>query len=171
MKSAIERGHEFGNHMTRDSAFHNKTEEQFEQALLETENTIEMFQPGFKSNYPKLFRAPWAKINKKMCKVLEKNNYISVLCDTYSFDPEYDSDPEFHSQLILNNVKPGSIIILHTPEDHMRSKTLQILELLIPALKAKGYFFEILSHYFKSPEYVASWEKKYKKKNLGDNLI
>ena len=169
MRSALARGHELGNHMAKDKAYTSCSKEEFERILLEVEDAIEGFQPGFKNGFPKLFRAPHAKIDKKMASVLVRHNYLSVLCDTYSFDPEYDADPEFHSNLLVSNVKPGSIVILHTPEDWMRAKTFDILEDIIPRIKKKGFEFQILSEYFKSPEFVEKWNKKNKK--INESLI
>ena len=171
MHSTVSRGHELGNHMAKDTVYTSHSKEDFSRILLDVENVIEQYQPGFKKNFPKLFRAPSGKINKNMCNVLTKNNYLSILGDVYSFDAEYDADPEFHCNLLLNNVKSGSILILHTPENYMRKKTLELLELLIPKLKKKGFSFEILSKYFKRKEYLEYWQKKHKKDVKAESLI
>ena len=163
MKSAIERGHEFGNHMSKDRAYNKDPPELFENELLSTEQTILESQPGFGNGVPKLFRPPSGMINKKMQKVLVKHNYVSILSDDYTFDAEIDCDPDFHVKTIVSNVKHGSILLLHTPENFMRIKTLEILNRIIPQIKEKGFNFKILSSYFKSELFLNDWEKLKKK--------
>ena len=152
LSRAIEEGHGFGNHMDRDTCYTKCCQEEFEQKLIDTEKTIEQFDPNFAVKKPKLFRPPHGKSNSKMRKVLKKNGYISILGDVYSLDPGYDTDPEIHSDVIVSNVKKGSIIILHTPETYMRTKTFAILENIIPRIKAKGFRFELLNDYFQNKE-------------------
>lgn len=148
MKRAHNEGHGFGNHMAVDTCYTGSCEADFEKTLIETENLIQEADPDFKLRKPKLFRPPHGKSDKTMRKVLQRNDYVSILGDVYSMDPEYDTEPEFHAKIILSNVKKGSIIILHTPETYMRTKTFAILEEIIPKIKKMGYKFGLLNEYF-----------------------
>jgi peptidoglycan/xylan/chitin deacetylase (PgdA/CDA1 family) len=166
MRNIVGQGHEFGNHMSKDRPYSKDPQEFFEHELLRTEQTIVEAQPKFNENAPKLFRPPSGAINKKMQEVLVKNNYVSVLADDYTFDAEIDYDPDFHIKTIVSNVKHGSILLLHTPENYMRHKTFEILDGILPKIKAKGFTFKLLSSYFQSELFQNDWnnlKKKYSK--------
>ncbi len=73
----------------------------------------------------------------------EELGYQTILGDVFPYDP-WIKDSSFHSKYILTHVRPGSIIVLHdlAGNGKITSKT---LDLIIPALKARGYQFRTIS--------------------------
>jgi len=150
----LRHGHELGNHYDIDSPATDLDAREFEQYLLGTETWIKKFDPDFGDRVPKFFRPPSGKSNQIMTEVLDKNDYLNILGDIYSLDANYDKDPKKHANLIVENIEKGSIIILHTPEKDKRQKTFEILDDIIPRIKAKGYRFELLSQYFRNEHFL-----------------
>lgn len=153
-KKLLRHGHELGNHYDIDRPATDLDAREFEQYLLGTEHWIKKFDPDFAEKTPKFFRPPSGKSNKIMSEVLEKNDYLNILGDIYSLDANYDANPKKHADLIVKNVEKGSIIILHTPEEDKRQKTFEILDDIIPRLKAMGFRFELLSDYFRNEHFL-----------------
>lgn len=150
----LRQGHELGNHYDIDSPATGLDEKEFEQYLIGTERWIQQFDPDFAEKVPKFFRPPSGKSNEIMSRVLQRNDYLNILGDIYTLDANYDKAPEKHADLIVGNVEKGSIIILHTPEEDKRQKTFDILDSIIPRIRAKGFRFELLSQYFRDETFL-----------------
>lgn len=150
----LRQGHELGNHYDIDKPATDLDAREFEQYLLGTEHWIKKYDPDFADKVPKFFRPPSGKSNEVMSQVLEKNDYLNILGDVYSLDANYDKNPAKHSDIIVSGVQKGSIIILHTPEEDKRQKTFEILDNIIPRLRAKGFRFELLSQYFRNEHFL-----------------
>lgn len=148
----LNEGHELGNHYDIDSPATGLSEREFEQYLMGTERWILKYDPDFNDKLPKFFRPPSGKSNQIMADVLAKNDYINILGDIYTLDADYDKNPKKHADLIVKSIEKGSIIILHTPEKDKRQKTFEILDDIIPRIKAKGFRFELLSDYFRNED-------------------
>ena len=164
----LNEGHELGNHYDIDKSATDLSEEKFKQYLLGTEKWLDKYDIHFSSRLPKFFRPPYGKTNDKMTKVLKENNYINILGDVYTLDGTYDYRAEEHAQLIINGVQEGSIIILHSPEEFTRRKTFEILKIIVPELKKKGYKFELLSSYFRKNKNEKERKEWIKAKKVWD---
>lgn len=147
-------GHNMGNHYDIDKEATYLHAKDFKKYLLGTENAISRFAPQFKLETPKFFRPPMGKSSQRMARVLEENGYINILGDTYTMDADLDSAPELHAELIVNNAQNGSIIILHTPEEERCQKTFEILKLIVPGLRKKGFEFRLLSDVFRDSTFI-----------------
>lgn len=154
----LREGHELGNHYDIDKPATDLDAREFEQYLLGTEHWIKQFDPDFAERLPKFFRPPSGKSNQVMAEVLEKNDYLNILGDVYSLDANYDSAPQKHADIIVKGVQKGSIIILHTPEKDKRQKTFEIIDSIVPKLRARGFRFEPLSQYFRSELFLAKMD-------------
>ena len=137
-------GNELGNHMMSFTTTYLLGEEAFRKRVLATEKLI----PYFKGE--KLFRPPSGLITKKQIKILEKMGYKCVLGDLYYFDANITM-PYTIGKLILRDLRPGSIIILHDGKGtDKRRQSLKILEYILPKIKARGYEVVTVSELLKN---------------------
>ena len=84
-----------------------------------------------------LFRPPYGKVNSTSLKVIRRHNLIPV---TWSVDSEDWNSNTLEKEIISNveeNVRAGSIILLHS----INAKTLRVLPKIIDKLNAMGYRF------------------------------
>ncbi|KAL7570581.1 hypothetical protein ACA910_017632 [Epithemia clementina (nom. ined.)] len=76
------------------------------------------------------FRAPHGRYTKAMEQVLHERNLVNVMCDTYASCPIIQNG-SFLAQQLAHQAQDGSIILLHTPEKHVRQWCLTALEELL----------------------------------------
>ena len=140
-KLVIEKGHEIGNH----SYSHPKLTELSDSVAVtdEIENVQNLFKTKF--NYtPVLFRAPYLKYDKRVTDVLKKLNLKMISANVFQKDAKPNVAPDSIIKRVLNNVKPGSIIL-----GHERNHTVEALKIIIPELKKRGYKFVTVSELLK----------------------
>ena len=91
-----------------------------------------------------LFRPPYGRINLRSRKTLLKK-YKIIMWDVAGgdFDPELNSNQI--AKNVINNVKSGSIIVMHDNEK-FKEKTLGALPLIIKEFKNKGYQFSSIPY-------------------------
>lgn len=159
LKDTVKRGHRLANHLMLDKDYSKGDLEEFKRDLISTEKILSEADPEFGKRLPKLFRPPQAGMNNQMQKDFNAKDYLCVLADVYSFDYQYDMDVTFHCDFIRTNVKTGSIIVLHTPEDQKHYKTIAILEKVVPDLKKKDFVFDDLSKYYHSETFQSEWKQ------------
>mmetsp|Transcript_45258 Transcript_45258/g.72786 ORF Transcript_45258/g.72786 Transcript_45258/m.72786 type:complete len:242 (-) Transcript_45258:320-1045(-) len=95
----------------------------------------------------KFFRPPSAMQNFTMASVLKELKYVSVLADAYSGDPAID-DASFHASYLYDMARPGSILLMHSPEtSNHRIQTIKVLELLLPRMLKAGFQFATLKSF------------------------
>ncbi|MGI9592007.1 MAG: polysaccharide deacetylase family protein [Myxococcota bacterium] len=75
--------------------------------------------------------------------VASAQGYRTALGDVFPLDPLIPSS-SFHAWYILRNVRPGSIIVLHDANGR-GARTAATLEVVIPALRERGYRVVTLS--------------------------
>ena len=132
----VEEGHEIGNHLTKDepSIILGKN---FTPELHKAHNTLSRYstvtwmRPG----------GGWC--NQDMAEIAHKNDYQIALGSVWSYDTHINY-AQFSSWFILQNTRPGSIIVLHDVGDR-GIRTISTLETIIPILQAKGYQFVTLT--------------------------
>jgi len=72
---------------------------------------------------------------------------IEVLADAYSGDPAID-DASFHASYLYDMARPGSILLMHSPEtSNHRIQTIKVLELLLPRMLKAGFQFATLKSF------------------------
>jgi peptidoglycan/xylan/chitin deacetylase (PgdA/CDA1 family) len=135
----IKDGHEIGNHLTKDEPSI-QLGAQFESELLKAETILSEF------SQPVWLRPGGGWCNYDMVEVAKKHNYSIALGSVWSYDTHIPSS-NFASWFILNNVRPGSIIVLHdSGKEGMRGKrTVATLSKILPKLENRGYRFVTLS--------------------------
>jgi len=130
-------GHEIGNHLMKDVYSIWLDEEEFIHQINETEKYIPIFL-----NY-KLFRPARGFISSRQLDILDSHNYKCCLGTLYFYDTKL-SNTNLISKLILLNLRPGSIIILHDGKDE-RIRTVKVLETILPIIKNRGYKIATIS--------------------------
>ena len=72
-----------------------------------------------------------------MQNVLDDNNMTHVVCDAFANDTAIP-DPKWISKFILNRTKPGSIILIHMPEQGVREWNYEAMRLTLQGLKDRN---------------------------------
>lgn len=126
-------GHAVGNHTNTHLNGWKTNKKQYLDDVEEANKLI-------KSN---LFRPPYGKLNWRSKRDLQRK-YKIVMWDVAGgdFDP-YLSIKDVVKN-IINNVNPGSIVVLHDNQKFM-AKTVEALPIIIKELKAKKYRFGLIN--------------------------
>lgn len=90
-----------------------------------------------------LFRPPYGKLNWKSKKALQKK-YKIIMWDVAGGDFDQYLSIKDVVKNIINNVNPGSIVVLHDNQKFM-AKTVEALPIIIKELKAKKYRFGLIN--------------------------
>jgi len=125
-------GHEIGNHSLNHIRLEGITEEMIRREIDETTKIIKKIT----GKTTHLLRPPGGNYNMNNLSLFQQMGYTSVF---YSNNPGdwMEEDPQKIEKRILENMKPISIILLHSG----RINTIKALEKVIPQLKAHGYRF------------------------------
>ena len=118
----LEDGHDIGNHSYKHPLMLELTEE----ICKEIDRTEQLSQNIIKADC-KFFRFPYGKINKDLIKLVGKLGFIPVKWNIDSWDWK-----EISAEEVCRNV---AIVLMHNNREH----TVVILDLIILALKEKGY--------------------------------
>lgn len=136
-KRIVEEGHTIGNH-TLSHSFLLTT---FGFLKKEIEKTEEIILKVTKVK-TKFFRPPWGILNPQLKKYLKEKNYKVVFWDINTYDWLRPSI-KFIERRIFKKIKPNSIILFHDGGGSKirvdRSKTVEILSLMIEKLNKEGY--------------------------------
>lgn len=124
-------GHEIGNHSFDHKALPRLSEAMIDQELERTEKAITSIAPK-----PLLFRPPGGKLDNKVLAAAQNKGYTTVM---WSVDPRDWRKPSVEKLVnsILQEVKPGSIILLH--DGKYPSPTPQAVAIVIDRLRDAGY--------------------------------
>lgn len=108
-------------------------------SLSEIDNEIELTEnaiSGLTGQKPAIIRPPFGIINDNIIKEARKNNCIIVLWSIDTLDWSQKESANITAN-VLNNVRPGEIILMHSDED--KQATVQALPGIIAGLQQKGY--------------------------------
>merc|ERR1719183_184297 len=92
-----------------------------------------------------------------MKRAVESLGMQHALGDCYCDDYHYQ-DPEWIAETLLNQVRDGSVIIMHMPERGYREHTFKALQLLLRGLSARGLRSVTLSHLTALSQGCLEWE-------------
>lgn len=87
-----------------------------------------------------LFRPPYGRIRRKQARELINHNYRIVMWDVLSGDFDRDLDPDQCYQNVIDNAKPGSIVVFHDSlkaEKNLKEALPRILDYYV----REGYVF------------------------------
>jgi peptidoglycan/xylan/chitin deacetylase (PgdA/CDA1 family) len=133
-------GHRIGNHTQNHfNGFKTKTAEYVANA----EACGEVLRTYLPKDAPLLFRPPYGRITPRQVFRIRKLGYQIIMWDVLSKDYEAKLDPETVVRNVLDNVKPGSIVVMHDnikAEKNLHAALPEILK----GLKEKGFRMEAL---------------------------
>jgi peptidoglycan-N-acetylglucosamine deacetylase len=92
---------------------------------------------------PKLFRFPYGACNNASMKLVNDAGMLAIQWDVATGDPDPHVSAARIAQAMVNEAKPGSIIVNHA--NGRGWHTAEALPIAIPKLKAKGYKFVTVS--------------------------
>jgi peptidoglycan-N-acetylglucosamine deacetylase len=137
VRDLIARGHELGNHLTRDEPSIRLRPAAFEQALLEAHEVLARYgavrwvRPG----------SGW--YSRAMIDLMHRHQYRCALGSVYPADAALPW-PRLAIAYILHNARPGAVIILHDGGARGR-RTARVLRAVLPRLRERGYRVVTLS--------------------------
>jgi peptidoglycan-N-acetylglucosamine deacetylase len=126
----ITNGHSVGNHTMRHL---NGWKTSSKEYILDIDNASKHIKS-------KLFRPPYGKINFNAIRSIRKN-YDIIMWDIISGDFDDNCSKEKVVSNVLNNVKAGSIVVLHDNEN-FGEKTIAALPKIIKGIKSKNLSFD-----------------------------
>ena len=126
-------GHAVGNHTNTHLNGWKTNKKQYLEDVEEADKLIKS----------KLFRPPYGKLNWRSKRDLQRK-YKIVMWDVAGGDFDQYLSIKDVVKNIINNVNPGSIVVLHDNQKFM-IKTVEALPIIIKELKAKKYRFGLIN--------------------------
>ena len=139
IRRELSEGHEIGNHTFSHLSLVSGDMKKMEEEILKTEEVL------FENlEYrPKLFRPPEGVCNQGIASVAAALDYSVILWNVDTRDWAHTSKDDLVN-MVLRNIESGDIILFHDSISG-ESHTAEALEVIIPALKEKGYRFVTVS--------------------------
>lgn len=140
IKRIAAEGHEIGNHTYTHADLKRIDRKTLMRELGETERIIEELT----GKSPTVFRPPEGRCNETVVACANEKGYTTVL---WTVDPRDWASPPAKTvvDVILKNVKCGSVILCHDYNSGKSCPTPEALRVVIPALIDKGYSFVTVS--------------------------
>ncbi len=138
----LSQGHTIGNHTMNHLKAWKNNHDTYIQNVIECEEIIQKHKKSLQ-NVQKLFRPPHGQISHSKFKTLENLGYHIILWDVLSKDWELSTSPEECFQNVIENVKPGSIIVFHDSIKASKNVTATLPKVLEYFTK-KGFVFEAI---------------------------
>ena len=143
VRAAATAGHEIGNHSYSHPALYLRSQSFINEELSAAQSII-----GETTGVaPTLFRAPFGARWFGLREAQQRLNLLGVMWTVLGLD--WKLPAQRIAQRVLNRIENGGIICLHDGRGIGRhpdiSQTLEAAQILIPALKARGFIFETVS--------------------------
>lgn len=132
-------GHVIGNHTYSHPNLVKESDLQtLEREVIRTEDALNSII-GYRT---KLFRPPYGFLYNELVEKLGKMNNYVIGWSVDSLDWQEDP-PEVITSRVVDNIQPGSIILMHDGAEPSgdRTNTIKSLRQIIPALQEQGYEF------------------------------
>jgi peptidoglycan/xylan/chitin deacetylase (PgdA/CDA1 family) len=137
-KRVVEAGMELGNHTWEHPNMTTLPPEDVPSQLSRANDAI----AAATGATPKLWRPPGGLTNAAVNEQAGKLGLAGILWDVIPYDWINDSNTAASRLLLMTQIKPGSVVLLHDTY----SSTVDIVEQFIPVLKANNYHFVTVSH-------------------------
>lgn len=147
-QNILEAGHRIGNHSNTHLKGWNTHVENYvtdiNTAQLRIKTELNQATPESRNlNATHLFRPPYGQITPKQGKALKMQGYTVITWSILSFDWEEETQPETCYTNVINNSKPGDIIVFH--DSVKASKNLMYaLPKVLAHFSGQGYSFKVL---------------------------
>ncbi|TXC92726.1 polysaccharide deacetylase family protein [Metabacillus litoralis] len=133
-KKLVEAGHQIGNHTYSHKRMVLKSPSFIKEEIEKTDELIR--KSGYKSKID--FRPPYGKKLVGLPYYLNKHNRETIM---WSLEPDtYYTSADEKVNYVMENIKPGSIILLHPMYDQT-GEAIQAIEDILKELTKKGYKF------------------------------
>lgn len=133
-KKIVEAEHQIGNHTYSHKRMVLKSPSFIKEEIEKTDELIRKI--GYKGEID--FRPPYGKKFVGLPYYLSQHNRETIMC---SLEPEtYYTSVDDKVEYVLENIKPGSIILLHPMYDQTGG-TIQVVEEILKELTSEGYQF------------------------------
>jgi peptidoglycan/xylan/chitin deacetylase (PgdA/CDA1 family) len=140
VRQLVENGHSIGNHTQNHlNGFSTRSN----RYLTNIKECQEILQPFLPQSQAPMFRPPYGKIRPGQIRALRQAGYEIVMWDVLSkdYDPGQSADELYRN--VVNNAKPGSILVFH--DNRKAEKNLKLaLPRILQSLSEEGYRFEAL---------------------------
>jgi peptidoglycan/xylan/chitin deacetylase (PgdA/CDA1 family) len=149
IRALVEAGQEVENHSFTHPRFPVEDQETWQRELERTEVELDLL--GCPDHH--LFRPPFSDYNKGLLHFMANIRQRLVLWSVDSADWR-EPDPLSIAVNVLSQVIPGAIVILHDSDETGeadRQPTVEALDLILPALKTRGYTCVTVSELLSSP--------------------
>lgn len=133
-KLILDAGYPIGNHSYSHPDFTGLSDDKMRSEIAKTSTALGKL--GAPDPVP-LFRAPYGAYNKRVLSVLAGEGYVSVYWTIDTLDWKTDRTPEQIRSVVLKNLKPGAIILMHVGS----KQEIEVLPGLLEEIKARGYRF------------------------------
>lgn len=138
-KKIIAKGHAIGNHTFNHlNGWKTTTEEYLKNITLCEQSILKHKLPS------KVFRPPYGKINSIQAKKLRRKGYKIIMWDVLSADFDQSITNEKCLKNVVENIKPGSIIVFHDSQkasDNLKYALPKVLDFI----DKKNFSYEIIS--------------------------
>jgi peptidoglycan-N-acetylglucosamine deacetylase len=135
VQKMLQNGDVIGSHTMNHTSLSHKSLEEQTKLIEESSNYISQ-----KIKYPvTFFRPPYGAVDANTYKAATQAHQVITYWAVDSEDWKYPKNPEKIMSNIMNEVKPGDIILMHE-----KSHTVQLLQHIIDTLKSKNYQFAAL---------------------------
>jgi peptidoglycan-N-acetylglucosamine deacetylase len=88
---------------------------------------------------PQLFRFPFGACHAEALAAVARSGQLAIQWDVVTGDPDRAITPNAIARAVLDETKPGSIIVAHA--NGRGAHTAEALPLFVPQLRARGYEF------------------------------
>lgn len=139
MKLEVQQGHELANHSYSHAYMTKLSADSIQKEIQETTRLIELIT----NQKVTLFRPPYIDVDEKLHNTIDLTFIAGHDCEDWN--PEVSAQERAERELA--KVHDGSIILMHDFQGN--ANTVEALDILIPALKEKGYEFVTVSELFR----------------------
>jgi peptidoglycan/xylan/chitin deacetylase (PgdA/CDA1 family) len=142
MKKAYDMGCEIANHSQTHTSMSSMEASQVRDEITFTTEKIKEVT----GEAPKFFRAPYLAVSSEMYDAID----LTFIQGITANDWVASTDTAARAKTVLDNVKDGTIILLH--DFYGNDQTVDALDTIIPELLSKGYQFVTVSQLFEARE-------------------
>jgi peptidoglycan/xylan/chitin deacetylase (PgdA/CDA1 family) len=138
LAEALADGHGIGHHMNEDSVSARLSSARFRQAF--DQAAAQLQSAAAPCTLPlRWFRPGGGWIRPSMLRSVAARGYRLVLGSIFPWDT-FHPPPAWMAWFVLRNAHPGAILVLHDRPDTLPA-TMELLRLVVPALRRRGYRF------------------------------
>ncbi|KAJ7523352.1 hypothetical protein O6H91_18G048000 [Diphasiastrum complanatum] len=132
-------GHEVGNHTMFDVASWRLPLDAFEEQLIEVDRRLSPFyRKDANGNLIKWFRPGHGFYTKELLAIAEAHGYRTALASLFPLDTLFTNQGKQIGEYLLRRMHPGAVILLHDREPQ-KLQTAEVLRILLPQLRKRGY--------------------------------